>query len=74
MVQAKLSTHVDVVVVIIVIVDIVFIVSVVVDVCSNTKKNLKYFQREQHGGASTQRLHNLSALSSPQGFTTRSGE
>ena len=73
MVQAKLSTHVDVVVVIIVIVDIVFIVSVVVDVCSNTKK-LKYSQREQHSGASTQRLHDLFALSSPQGFTTRSGE
>jgi len=30
------------------------------------------FKREQHGGASTQRLHDLSALSSPQGFTTRS--
>ena len=65
-----LSTHVDVVVVL---VDIVFIVAVVVNVCSNTKK-LKYFQREQHGGASTQRLHDLFALSSPQGFTTRSGE
>ena len=67
---AKLLTHVDVVVVL---VDIVFIVAVVVNVCSNTKK-LKYFQQEQHGGASTQRLHDLFALSSPQGFTTRSGE